>query len=360
MNVTIEKVSDYDVEKLKDFFLNSLTKSRKFKNQKKVLLKPNLLQASPPDKAITTHPLFIKGVVLALLELDSSIEILIGDSPGANFINYNRVLERTGMLDIINEFNISPVKIEEYPPKIYNGLLLSSIVEHVDCIINLAKLKTHSLTGLTLCVKNLFGLIPGNYKVKYHKDYPVNKELGVNIAKIYEFLKNKTISFIDGILAHEGEGPSRGRANKLGIVGFSDDAEVLDMAITKLLGLPPEFCKTNIYFIDKVDNIEDCLPQNLKINGIKLPISTKIDFLPNWLKKFVADSIKVKPEIMKSDCIKCYLCYKSCPVEAISLDNDKFPVVNKNDCIECYCCYEVCESDAIRLKRSLLHRLYVR
>ncbi|MGA1862640.1 DUF362 domain-containing protein [Deferribacter thermophilus] len=360
MSLILKEFYDYDLESLTRFFFDTLSSSGKFINSKKILLKPNLLQASPPDRAITTHPVFVEAAILAIKEIDSEAEIYLGDSPGANFINYENVLRKTEILEVIKKYNINLVRIEEFHPKKYGDIILSSIIEKVDCIINLAKLKTHSLTGLTLAVKNLFGLVPGNSKVKYHKDFPKNTDLGINIAKIYDYLKDKTISYIDGIVAHEGEGPSRGTPVKLGLVGYSEDAVFLDFAITKILGLPLDFCKTNIYFLNKVNHFDESAIQNIQKRRIKVPISTKVDFLPVWLKRFVASRIKVKPKIIKSNCIKCYLCYKSCPVKAIQIEDDKYPVIEENKCIECYCCYEVCESDAIELKRSLLHRIYVR
>ncbi|KAA0259318.1 DUF362 domain-containing protein [Deferribacter autotrophicus] len=359
MKVIIDQVRDYNLEELKEFFKNFLKECEFFLKSKSILLKPNLLQASPPEKAITTHPVFIEACIIAVKELNPECSIYIGDSPGANFINYEIVLKTTGIMDAAKKYNVEIVKFEKYAPKKINDFIITSFVDKVDCILNLAKLKTHSLTGLTLCVKNLFGLVPGTNKVGYHKKYPDSSKLAENIYQIYEIVKDKTLSFLDGILAHEGEGPSRGKPVKLGIVGASVHAEALDMVITNVLGFPVDFCKTNLVLLRKGINLQDVEIEGKidNIPKIRVPISTKVVFLPNWFKRWFAEHISVKPEIDKNSCIKCFLCYKSCPVNAINKIDGFFLEIDKDKCIECFCCYEVCESDAINLKRSLLHKV---
>ncbi|MGA1846920.1 DUF362 domain-containing protein [Deferribacter abyssi] len=362
MKVIIDQIKEYNLEDLKEFFKNFLINNEFFLKSNKILLKPNMLQASPPEKAITTHPVFIEACIVAVKELNPNCVIFIGDSPGANFINYEIVLKTTRILDIAKKYKVEIVKIEKYPPKKVNDYVITSFIDKVDCILNLAKLKTHSLTGLTLCVKNLFGLVPGTNKVSYHKKYPDSNMLAENIYQVYEIVKDKTLSFLDGILAHEGEGPSRGKPVKIGIVAASSHAEAIDIVITSILGFSVDFCKTNILPLRNGVQLQDIEVKGKvdDLTKIKVPLSTKVQFLPNWFKRWFAEHIYVKPEIDKNSCIKCFLCYKSCPVNAINKVDGFFLEIDKNKCIECFCCYEVCESDAISLKRSLLHRVIVK
>ena len=47
-------------------------------------------------------------------------------------------------------------------------------------------------------------------------------------------------------------------------------------------------------------------------------------------------------------CTGCGVCVEVCPVEAISLNNDK-AVINEKTCTECSLCVDECPNDAISL-----------
>ncbi len=360
--VFIKSFKDYNDEKI-DEFLRSFFLSVKNKLPQKglILLKPNLLQAAIPEKAITTHPVFLDKVINVLKDFTSS-KLVLADSPGSNFNNYEQVLKKTGIKEICLKHNIEILKVEKFKPAEKEGFLYSSIIDDVDLILNLPKLKTHSLTGLTLAVKNLFGLIPGTNKVSFHRKFPKDDNLAESIYKYFKTINTPIINILDGILSHEGEGPSRGTAVYTGVILCSESAEALDICVTDLLGLKREFCKTNQAALNNGFH-----PEEIEIKGeieninlkLKLPVSQKISVYPTFIKKLVADNVKVLPVINEDKCINCLLCLKSCPSYAITKAGN-YPNIDHKKCIECFCCYEVCESDAIYLKRSLLHRIIVR
>ncbi|MBZ4643551.1 MAG: hypothetical protein JG767_1160 [Deferribacteraceae bacterium] len=339
---------------IKNFFLEYFDA---FKNVRKILLKPNILQASIPERGVTTHPDFIRVVIKALREI-GNFEILLGDSPGANFKNYDKVLKITGIKKVCEDERVKIVKIENFKPLLIDDTIISSIINDVDLIINLPKLKTHSLTGLTLAVKNLFGLVPGTNKVNFHRKNPVDEKLADAIFKVYDIVKNKCIHILDGIIAHEGDGPSRGSPVALNFVAASDNAVCLDMAVCDILGLGRGFCLTNKSALKNDDVYKFTITGDKISRKIKIPLSRKSLKVPNFLKKFVANNIYVKPEVNKK-CIGCLLCLNSCPVYAIKKSDDGKVIIDKKACIECFCCHEVCESGAIDLKRSFFHRVIV-
>ena len=323
-----------------------------------ILLKPNLLLAAPPERGITTHPLFVEAVINVLRKYTKS-ELILGDSPGANFGKYETVLNKTGMADLCAKHRIKTVRMEASAPKMKNGRVYAPAADEADIIINIAKLKTHSLTGLTLCVKNMFGLVPGNAKVGYHRAHPDDRELAYNIYDFFSMFEGRVLNLLDGIIAHEGDGPSRGKPVHLGIMAASNDAVALDAAVTRLLGLDEDFCLTTLGAKRKGYDTSDV--QADKPEGqfrIKIPVSKRVPVLPDFLKSWVSDRIFVKPFIISEKCIKCRLCVKSCPVDAIRSD-DEF-LIEPEKCIECFCCHEVCESDAVGMRRSFLHKVFVR
>ncbi|MCD8554198.1 DUF362 domain-containing protein [Seleniivibrio sp.] len=346
---------DDSLKELIDIYFES--EKDRLASASKILIKPNLLSATPPDRAVTTHPDFVRAVISSLKHFTKA-ELILGDSPGANFGKYEKVLDVTGIGRVAEEEGVGIVRVESYEPVQKDGFMFSSLADEVDIIINLPKLKTHSLTGLTLSVKNLFGLVPGTAKVGFHRKYPSDTELGAKIYQYFTLLGDKTLHIMDGIIAHEGDGPSRGTPIQLGIAAACSDAVGLDIAVTRMIGLKDSFCLTTAEALRTGYDASWLDVPETNVSLIKIPMSRKVR-VPLFMKKFVAEQVYVKPVVLKEPCIKCMLCKKSCPVDAISVV-DSYPFIDKNKCIECFCCHEVCESDAVGLQRSWLHKIMVR
>ena len=75
----------------------------------RVLLKPNMLSASPPERCVTTHPEVVRAA--ARLVLDSGGIPFIGDSPGLD--GYRSVAARTGKEPVTNTQQTLPTKAKE-------------------------------------------------------------------------------------------------------------------------------------------------------------------------------------------------------------------------------------------------------
>lgn len=358
--VFLEEVQSYSSAKLQNFMDNFFSqKINIFKNVGRILLKPNILQGCAPEMAVTTHPEFIEKVISSIKKI-RPFKIFLGDSPGANFSNYEEVLKKTGILEICNKHGVTIVKFENYPPLKFGDVIVSSVINEMDLIVNLPKLKTHSLTGLTLGVKNLFGLVPGTNKVTYHRNMPKDIMLAEAVYNIYKIVKDKTVCILDGIVAHEGDGPSKGRPVNLNVVMASECEVALDIGVCKVLGLDEEFCLTNKAALDEGFDKNLIQIDNPHVRRkIKLPVTKRFIKIPDKLKQILARKIYVKPYINKN-CTTCLLCLKSCPVGAVQMDKDKKVFISSEKCVECFCCHEVCESGAIDLKRSFLHKVMIK
>ncbi|MFX1494525.1 MAG: NADH-ubiquinone oxidoreductase-F iron-sulfur binding region domain-containing protein [Promethearchaeota archaeon] len=55
----------------------------------------------------------------------------------------------------------------------------------------------------------------------------------------------------------------------------------------------------------------------------------------------------IEYEIVESNCTKCKLCIKNCPVIAIEVENNKFPKINPKICIRCGVCFSNCPTNSI-------------
>ena len=68
------------------------------------------------------------------------------------------------------------------------------------------------------------------------------------------------------------------------------------------------------------------------------------------LFSFFSKKNKVGYTIAEEDCIKCGICVKNCPADAIIQEEKEVPIIFKNDCIVCGKCREVCPTKSISYK----------
>ncbi len=114
------------------------------------------------------------------------------------------------------EFN-RPVLPPKRGGKIFKQLEIDQTVLEAEVIINLPKLKTHSLTLLTLGVKNLFGCIPGPRKALWHlKAGEDRKTFAKILVDVYQIIQ-PSLTILDGIVGMDGSGPNSGRPDSAGI-----------------------------------------------------------------------------------------------------------------------------------------------
>ena len=101
------------------------------------------------------------------------------------------------------------------------------------------------------------------------------------------------LTIIDGIIGHEGNGPSGGEPRKLGVLGASPNVFALDRAFIEIVNVNPELVPTltaqaRLGFCAELAEIEFpyCQPQELVVTDWKLPEAlVPIDFgLPRVLR----------------------------------------------------------------------------
>ena len=101
-----------------------------------------------------------------------------------------------------------------------------------DLLLNLPKLKTHFEAGMSVCLKNLIGCLIGQEnKKKTHQDLPGNI-LRLNAALV------PGLHIVDGIVAMEGCGPSRGVPVAAGRLVVGRDPFAIDLACARMAGIP--------------------------------------------------------------------------------------------------------------------------
>jgi uncharacterized protein (DUF362 family) len=244
----------------------------------RVLLKPNLLTGSRPTKECTTRPELVYCVAQMVQAVGG--KPFLGDSPA--FGSARGVAKANGLLPWAEKIGLPIIDLhgERYPTTSsdFGHLRISKETMEADVVINLPKVKSHVQLTLTLGVKNLFGCVPGKMKAWWHmeagKDVQRFGTMLVETARLVD----PDLTILDGIIGHEGNGPSGGEPRLLGILGASADVFALDRAMVEILGVNPAEVPTvaqslRLGVCPELDDIAFPLltPADLRVSDWKLP-----------------------------------------------------------------------------------------
>jgi uncharacterized protein (DUF362 family) len=210
----------------------------------RVLLKPNLLTGAKPTKGCTTNPALVYCV--AQLVQAAGGKPFLGDSPA--FGTAKGVALANGYQPILEELDVPIVEMQGQRYKVvgeeFNHLLISKEAMEADVVINLPKVKSHVQLTLTMGVKNLFGCVPGKMKAWWHLEAGKDSDRFGNMLVETARAIAPNLTILDGIVGHEGNGPSNGEPRDLGILAASADVFALDRAIVDLLNVDPALVPT--------------------------------------------------------------------------------------------------------------------
>ncbi|MBO4286824.1 MAG: DUF362 domain-containing protein [Kiritimatiellae bacterium] len=324
---------------------------------KRVLVKPNLLTDRTPEQAVTTHPALLRLVVRRLKAAGAVVSV--GDSP-ASTANLNVTLERSGIGAVCEEEGVPFVSFEQGGVQHFEkdgfSFLLAKPVLEADLLVNLPKVKSHSLTKLTAAVKNLYGAVPGYSKTTLHRLYPKPETFGRLLQAIWSVLP-PAVNLADAVVGMEGQGPSNGKPVRLGFLAVSDDPFALDTALCDVLHLRP----ATVPYLKGCEaaHAPEVLGDEVTVPSFEIPSGSHLlDLLPAWFVHLAAHLLWVRPAFAPDLCIRCGKCVKACPATALALCADAaFPRLDAKACIGCACCHEVCPKGAIRMKQSTILRL---
>ena len=328
-----------------------------------VLIKPNLISDHTPDEAVTTHPELVRALIRMVKAAGATP--WVADSP-AMVADLKRVWERTGMQAVCREENVPLVNLEKAGSQMFedNGIryTIAKPVLEADAIISVPKVKTHVLTGLTGAMKNLYGTIPGLQKTSFHKQYPYPQDFARLLVAICKHVK-PVLSVADGVVGMEGNGPTAGIPVKLGFLAASSDAIALDVVLCRALGLEAR----NVVHLDAARRagfgptewkdiaLEGDGAGVLTPRDYKLPSTVPINYVPQWMIRLVQPLIWHRPKF-SAQCVYCGKCVAACPVQALTMERGKRPVVDADTCIACCCCHEMCPMHAIEMQPSPFFR----
>ena len=211
---------------------------------KRILLKPNLVEPHSGISHINTHPLVVRAAIEAFLKIGAT-QVVVGDGAG-HLRDYLLVLEESGLADVLHEDKIPFIDLNNGPViKIKNSGNLSKLSELIlprevlraDFIVSLAKMKTHHWAGVTLSMKNLFGIMPG---IVYGWPKNVLHWAGIHesIFDINATLKPH-LAIVDGIVGMQGDGPIMGTPVHANVLVMGRNLPAVDATCARVMGIDP-------------------------------------------------------------------------------------------------------------------------
>jgi uncharacterized protein (DUF362 family)/Pyruvate/2-oxoacid:ferredoxin oxidoreductase delta subunit len=342
--------------------------------EQRVLVKPNLLLASDPARAVVTHPSVVRAVVILVQEAGG--RVLIADNP---FVvpmtrqGWESLYKQTGMAAVAAEtgaeLNMQLIPQQQPHPdgKLLKMVDTSSFVIEADVVISVPKLKTHGLMRLTGAVKNLFGTVPGATKQGYHVKLQTADRFAEMLLDIASFVQ-PALTVMDAVVGMDGAGPSAGDPFPIGAILAGPDPTAVDVAALSVVGHDPASVPTVAAAVQRgwttgevggLNLLGDDL-DTLRVEGYRLPPGGRsaMDHLPHFLRRLGTRQLVASPYVT-ARCVGCRLCIENCPMETIS-QVDGRAQINLANCIRCYCCHEVCPEQAIELRQPLLRRMLAR
>jgi uncharacterized protein (DUF362 family) len=194
---------------------------------------------------INTHPLIVRGAAEAFLSLGAE-RVTVGEGPG-HCHDTLRTLDASGMADVLFEDQIPFVDLNSddvytVPNKgrysRLKTLTFPVALRQADWIVSMPKLKTHHWAGVTLSMKNLFGVMPGRF-YGWPKNVLHNAGIDRCIFDINMTLKPH-FSIVDGIVGMEGDGPIMGSPKHAGVIVMGRNLVAVDSTCTRIMGLNPK------------------------------------------------------------------------------------------------------------------------
>jgi uncharacterized protein (DUF362 family) len=212
---------------------------------KRILLKPNLVETHLGTTHINTNPLVVRGAIEAFKGFGAE-EVIVAEGPG-HCRDSRLLMEESRLSEVLREDRVRFVDLNyDDVFSIPNSggwsrlkeLILPQTLREVDWVVSMPKMKTHHWAGVTLSMKNMFGLMPGAYY-----GWPKNVLHMVGIPKAILDI-NATVkphlAIVDGIVGMEGDGPIMGHPRHAGTLVIGRDFPAVDATSSRVMGINPE------------------------------------------------------------------------------------------------------------------------
>jgi uncharacterized protein (DUF362 family) len=230
--------------------------------KKKIFVKPNL-----------SHPEYLPGVVtspklmgqLVGLLRDNNSEVVVGESNGFNYPCWTAfdktgteaaVKAAGGTVINLSEDKLVEVKFQGNTP--LKRLFLPKTILDADAVVDLPLMKTHEFMTYSGAIKNLFGCVPSNKRIYLHPYLP---EV---FYRLYTLFKPQ-LTIMDARTGIEGNGPTKGKPVKMGLILTGNDALAVDITSAKIMMI--NWRQTYLDYIAKKTGMQE---ENIQVEGLQI------------------------------------------------------------------------------------------
>ncbi len=235
---------DIDLRRVIETALREIGVTEALVRGQRILLKPNLVETSLGAAHINTHPLMVHAAAETFLALGAA-RVAVGEGPGHRRDSI-LVLDESGMGEVLAEDGIPFLDLN-----FQRGLALPNagretslremvfpqVLQDFDWIVSMPKLKTHHWVGVTLSMKNLFGVMPSFY-YGWPKNVLHQQGIEGSILDINATLQPQ-LAIVDGIVGMDGDGPIAGNPRQVGAVVVGTNFPAVDATCARLMGIDP-------------------------------------------------------------------------------------------------------------------------
>ena len=246
--VAVLAVANYAANVLKQTIIRGIKLFGLETTGKRILLKPNLVEFDP-NGVINTHPAVIEAAIDAFKTLGAR-EVIVAEGPGHRRDN-EYLLSASGLYDVVKDHRVTYVDLNTDEVRLIQlkssftslkQLYLPETLFNADLLVSMPKLKTHHWAGVTLSMKNMFGVVPGAIY-----GWPKNALhwAGIvgSIVDINSSLPLPRFAIVDGIVGMEGDGPLQGQRKNSGVLVLGDDLVAVDATAARLMTIEPRQVK---------------------------------------------------------------------------------------------------------------------
>lgn len=240
------RAGDYgtDLEAVIHSGLKELGLDRKWVRGKTVLLKPNLVEPTRTEPQINTHPAVVRAAAEVFRRL-SARRVVVAEGQGHCRDSLD-VLNQSGLAQVLREASLEFVDLNHDDVRAVPNLLgltrlktlmLPATLLEADVIVSMPKIKTHHWAGVTLSMKNLFGVMPG-LCYGWPKNVLHHAGIARSILDITAAVRPH-LAIVDGIVGMEGDGPIMGSPRNLGVLVMGANLPAVDATCARIMGINP-------------------------------------------------------------------------------------------------------------------------